>query len=102
MYLQGLCCLRRRGGVRPCCTLVRRQEDTRTDGDIGVAATTGVEPQVADTIQPVARTKRKERCSAQDGSQVVRTENSTPCGTSDRKSTRLNSSHLGISYAVFC
>src|SRR5262245_65083832 len=25
----------------------------------------------------------------------------TACGT-DRKSTRLNSSHLGISYAVFC
>src|ERR1035438_10757855 len=28
-----------------------------------------------------------------------------PCGVSaltDRKSTRLNSSHLGISYAVFC
>src|SRR5437899_4523746 len=24
------------------------------------------------------------------------------CGSSDRKSTRLNSSHLGISYAVFC
>src|SRR5205814_4843146 len=24
------------------------------------------------------------------------------CGTVDRKSTRLNSSHLGISYAVFC
>src|SRR5437899_12294608 len=24
------------------------------------------------------------------------------CCTSDRKSTRLNSSHLGISYAVFC
>src|SRR5262245_62410853 len=24
------------------------------------------------------------------------------CGTEDRKSTRLNSSHLGISYAVFC
>src|SRR5205814_9889305 len=27
-------------------------------------------------------------------------EMGTPCG--DRKSTRLNSSHLGISYAVFC
>src|SRR5438045_7195453 len=27
---------------------------------------------------------------------------STPGTTSDRKSTRLNSSHLGISYAVFC
>src|SRR5436853_3895406 len=25
-----------------------------------------------------------------------------PCGSGDRKSTRLNSSHLGISYAVFC
>src|SRR5438045_7524991 len=25
-----------------------------------------------------------------------------PAGTEDRKSTRLNSSHLGISYAVFC
>src|SRR5436853_5390898 len=24
------------------------------------------------------------------------------CGQRDRKSTRLNSSHLGISYAVFC
>src|SRR5437899_9631801 len=24
------------------------------------------------------------------------------CGPTDRKSTRLNSSHLGISYAVFC
>src|SRR5258705_4699152 len=26
----------------------------------------------------------------------------TPAGIRDRKSTRLNSSHLGISYAVFC
>src|ERR1039458_10771346 len=25
-----------------------------------------------------------------------------PCPQGDRKSTRLNSSHLGISYAVFC
>src|ERR1039458_9309462 len=25
-----------------------------------------------------------------------------PCSSRDRKSTRLNSSHLGISYAVFC
>src|SRR5256885_10920776 len=25
-----------------------------------------------------------------------------PCATTDRKSTRLNSSHLVISYAVFC
>src|SRR5947199_7884997 len=26
----------------------------------------------------------------------------SPCRQEDRKSTRLNSSHLGISYAVFC
>src|SRR5690625_6593173 len=25
-----------------------------------------------------------------------------PCGDGDRKSTRLNSSHVAISYAVFC
>src|SRR5262245_65273338 len=28
--------------------------------------------------------------------------NRSPAAPSDRKSTRLNSSHLGISYAVFC
>src|SRR5947199_8283267 len=28
--------------------------------------------------------------------------NSRTCAIQDRKSTRLNSSHLGISYAVFC
>src|ERR1039458_10776025 len=35
--------------------------------------------------------------------QKERTERRMPVGeTGDRKSTRLNSSHLGISYAVFC
>src|ERR1039458_9904826 len=41
-----------------------------------------------------------------DGSQLqsVRTRAARGCcrGDADRKSTRLNSSHLGISYAVFC
>src|ERR1035441_1210336 len=32
---------------------------------------------------------------------LARVSRATP-STSDRKSTRLNSSHLGISYAVFC
>src|SRR5436853_5483400 len=43
--------------------------------------------------------------SARDGSRKRgRTSRSSTCakGCSDRKSTRLNSSHLGISYAVFC
>src|SRR5690625_6833662 len=34
--------------------------------------------------------------------QVPRTPYETGGGTSDRKSTRLNSSHVAISYAVFC
>src|SRR5699024_11955772 len=29
-------------------------------------------------------------------------DTSSPCFTRDRKSTRLNSSHVSISYAVFC
>src|ERR1035438_10806675 len=33
---------------------------------------------------------------------VVRDPAGNLYGTTDRKSTRLNSSHLGISYAVFC
>src|SRR5262245_64577189 len=33
---------------------------------------------------------------------VLREVTNKPLPASDRKSTRLNSSHLGISYAVFC
>src|SRR5262245_3319184 len=33
---------------------------------------------------------------------VHRNEDAIAAGAQDRKSTRLNSSHLGISYAVFC
>src|SRR5690349_22040033 len=33
---------------------------------------------------------------------VARMNRLRPCGTRDRKSTRLNSSHVEISYAVFC
>src|ERR1039458_2749451 len=36
--------------------------------------------------------------TANEGSAVI----STVAASADRKSTRLNSSHLGISYAVFC
>src|ERR1035438_1367136 len=32
----------------------------------------------------------------------ARTRSGPTCKNADRKSTRLNSSHLGISYAVFC
>src|ERR1022692_4455615 len=43
---------------------------------------------------------RKARWSTRDGSPRNRTPRRPPSG--DRKSTRLNSSHLVISYAVFC
>src|SRR5437899_4389126 len=33
---------------------------------------------------------------------AIRMLRKSPAFTADRKSTRLNSSHLGISYAVFC
>src|SRR5207249_8864821 len=36
------------------------------------------------------------------GTPAVATESSTGLVTGDRKSTRLNSSHVSISYAVFC
>src|SRR5258705_2644469 len=56
---------------------------------------------------PTATANRKGRTSLRKSLAIFR-----PCGRSltpprvpqspDRKSTRLNSSHLGISYAVFC
>src|SRR5256885_7006609 len=36
------------------------------------------------------------------GSTTTTASNSSPLADADRKSTRLNSSHLVISYAVFC
>src|SRR5437899_4662748 len=36
------------------------------------------------------------------GGHVFPVEHDTAANCTDRKSTRLNSSHLGISYAVFC
>src|SRR5256885_6966085 len=41
-------------------------------------------------------------CSTQTPSPRSRSSRSSRCSAGDRKSTRLNSSHLVISYAVFC
>src|SRR5437899_9708357 len=38
----------------------------------------------------------------QDSNRFSKARTSNPLDVQDRKSTRLNSSHLGISYAVFC
>src|SRR5256885_3253287 len=43
--------------------------------------------------------KTRSTCCATDGKRL---STALPCLRPDRKSTRLNSSHLVISYAVFC
>src|SRR5262245_65512290 len=45
---------------------------------------------------------RVGRCHGASRSSRQRRQSSRCSSSSDRKSTRLNSSHLGISYAVFC
>src|SRR5205814_10249314 len=48
---------------------------------------------------------RPRRCSTRTAARFIRASVITSAATRrfiDRKSTRLNSSHLGISYAVFC
>src|SRR5690625_6460610 len=41
-------------------------------------------------------------CGLQCGRRILRTSHLCGPGTGDRKSTRLNSSHVATSYAVFC
>src|SRR5205814_8639939 len=48
------------------------------------------------------RAARHERSSGEESTAARQPHRGTGQGTADRKSTRLNSSHLGISYAVFC
>src|SRR5205814_9611982 len=60
--------------------------------------------------RPDAGTYPAQRCPARQTSRAVPHRGGrggcrgmgSPNGARDRKSTRLNSSHLGISYAVFC
>src|SRR5699024_11393036 len=56
----------------------------------------------ASTNSPTAATTC---CTAQadaDGAAIKQYKNTASSSTRDRKSTRLNSSHVSISYAVFC
>src|SRR6266850_1292477 len=46
--------------------------------------------------------QRRDRRHQQSGDRDCRDDLECPAPRSDRKSTRLNSSHLVISYAVFC
>src|SRR3989442_6240413 len=47
----------------------------------------------------------RQRCRCDEDDALCRADGTDPCGQRpevDRKSTRLNSSHVRISYAVFC
>src|SRR5262245_63388078 len=50
---------------------------------------------------PSRRAPRRTSTPSRDGSSARARSSARSCAR-DRKSTRLNSSHLGISYAVFC
>src|SRR3712207_8810403 len=54
---------------------------------------------LARVLGNVVATQKNERYS---GARVMLCRPVTPEGEEDRKSTRLNSSHANISYAVFC
>src|ERR1039458_8419451 len=51
---------------------------------------------------PICRPLRSGRAPAARAGRFRRARRSARPDGTDRKSTRLNSSHLGISYAVFC
>src|SRR5690242_21185701 len=75
----------------PYTTLFRSQNsDTAGDGESSVYPLADEPPTGAWIIVRTA------------GSPAVLTKIQAPVGGSDRKSTRLNSSHMSISYAVFC
>src|SRR2546426_8292553 len=62
-------------------------------------------PEGAMAIVPVQAGPRSERMSPKRLEATTTSNQSgccTKCAVRDRKSTRLNSSHLVISYAVFC
>src|SRR3712207_6978865 len=79
-----------RSTLFPYTTLFRSEEPT------GVAVGRDGAVHVADAARGVVVTL------GTDGTTETWGDFATPSGLADRKSTRLNSSHANISYAVFC
>src|SRR5438132_7444931 len=78
----------------PCATLFPYTTLFRSDGDtLGLTRASRGEEKVRDTCWVVLRKLRSVRVGSRPSRYRV---------PSDRKSTRLNSSHTVISYAVFC
>src|SRR6266540_5236951 len=84
--------------LREPCRLRRRSDDERPEGEPSI----GLQPLLIGLPHPT---------ESQDEQQDEQPRQSDPCpgdrrlgpvARQDRKSTRLNSSHITISYAVFC
>src|SRR5256885_11626244 len=86
-----------RSTLFPYTTLFRSDRDDRRP-DPPAGHDQGVVGQVVEVDQP----DRPEALDGVTGRQQARVGVAAAAGPQDRKSTRLNSSHLVISYAVFC
>src|SRR5205814_9246182 len=82
----------------PICSMVRRGSPVRVRKGSAKAPTAG---NVYPRNVVVAGRCRRVNLSPKSGSNAA-SSLIDRCCPADRKSTRLNSSHLGISYAVFC
>src|SRR5699024_12535710 len=58
--------------------------------------------ELRDYIQMIAQEEKAHSTSYIDSSKIIETLERFSINNPDRKSTRLNSSHVSISYAVFC
>src|SRR5262245_18879304 len=100
---------RRRGPTQTCAFCRVPDRGARPGGGATlVAAATERAPLLARVIPPSIAARSVRRSSSGidllsfNSGPLLETRARRPAGGEDRKSTRLNSSHLGISYAVFC
>src|SRR5256885_13221398 len=92
-----------RSTLFPYPTLFRSVDPARVEGRVAVEQ--GVLAQLVRKAVGVARQRFQQPLEVPDGPRppdAVKAQGDEALGPADRKSTRLNSSHLVISYAVFC
>src|SRR3712207_8983335 len=88
-----------RSTLFPYTTLFRSQQPMVVHvGHVADGAAAVCSGAAARDEQPTVRQHRRGMLSARNAQGCAR----GPCTCADRKSTRLNSSHANISYAVFC
>src|SRR3712207_8641891 len=88
-----------RSTLFPYTTLFRSMPGRQAEGDVGGAEAHVEVVRLADAADGLQRDQHGRRVGAHGHRQRV---DDDVLGREDRKSTRLNSSHANISYAVFC